>query len=315
MKSATAFAPATVGNAGVGFDILGFAINGIGDVVNVSTIDEPLVRVDSLTDSGGVLGDHKIPLDASRNTAAVSLTKLRDGLRLKHGFALSIEKGIPIGSGMGGSAASAVAAVFAANALLERPLTTQEMLQYALRGELVASGSLHSDNIAPSLLGGLTLTVSLEPWYCVQIPVPPEILCVLVHPRIRVDTLSARKAIKREVALDDYVRQSAYLAGFIAGCYSSDCELIRRSFADVIIEPQRAARIPGFNAVKAAALLNGALGVAISGSGPSVFAWVISQAAAEMVKDAMVDEFRSHGIVEVDAFISPIRVTGAEIIQ
>jgi homoserine kinase len=299
----------------VGFDILGFALDGIGDVVTVTTIDEPLVRVDSITDTRGVLGDHKVPLDGSRNTAAVSLSKMRDGLRLKHGFALSIDKGIPVGSGMGGSAASAVAAVVAANALLERPLTNQEMLQYALRGELVASGSAHSDNIAPSLLGGLTLTVSLEPWHCVQIPVPPEILCVLIHPRIRVDTLSSRKALKREVPLDDYVRQSAHLAGFIAGCYSGDCELIRRSFADVIIEPQRAARIPGFDAVKATALFNGALGVAISGSGPSVFAWVISQAAAEVVKDAMVDEFASHGVDGVDAFISPIRATGAEIIQ
>jgi homoserine kinase len=315
MRSATAFAPASVGNAAVGFDILGFALDGVGDLVTVATIEEPIVRVERITDKGDVLGNHEIPFGASRNTAAVSLTRLREGLELRHGFALSIQKGIPIGSGMGGSAASAVAAVVAANALLERPLAREEMLQYALLGELVASGTAHPDNIAPCLLGGLTLTVSLDPWNCVSVPIPGEILCVLVHPHIRVDTLDSRKALNREVSLGDYVKQSANLAGFIAGCYSNDLELIKDSFADVIIEPQRALQIPGFNEVKNAALSNGALGAAISGSGPSVFAWVESGARAEAVKEGMVSAFQTQGIAEVDAFISPIPAPGAMVIR
>jgi homoserine kinase len=215
---------------------------------------------------------------------------------------------------MGGSAASAVAAVVAANALLELPLAREEMLEYALLGELVASGTAHPDNIAPSLLGGLTLTISLNPWRCISVPVPDGMLCVLVHPHIRVDTLDSRKALNREVSLAAYVRQSANLAGFIAGCYSNDLALIKDSFADVIIEPQRALQIPGFNEVKNAALSNGALGAAISGSGPSVFAWVTSRTKAEAVKQGMVSAFKSQGIADVDAFTSPIPAQGAGVI-
>jgi homoserine kinase len=281
----------------------------------VTIIEDPLVRVESIIDKCDVLGDSKIPLDASRNTAAVSLIRMREKLGLQHGFALSIQKEIPVGSGMGGSAASAVAAVVAANALLERPLTREEMLEYALLGELVASGTAHPDNIAPSLLGGLTLTTSLNPWRCTSVPVPDGILCVLVHPHIRVDTLDSRKALKREVDLSDYVRQTANLAGFIAGCYCNDLELIKDSFADVIIEPQRALQIPGFNEVKNAALSNGALGAAISGSGPSVFAWAASEARAEAVKEGMVSAFKSYGVTDVDAFISPIPSQGAVVVR
>jgi homoserine kinase len=196
MKSATVFAPASVGNAAVGFDVLGFALEGIGDTVTVTAIDEPATIVASIADAAGVLGHHKLPLESARNTAAVAVENLRKGCGLDNGFSISLNKGIAVGSGMGGSAASAVGAVVAANSLLESPLTNDELLRYALQGELVASGTAHADNIAPCLYGGLTLTVSMDPLRVVSIPVPDEIVCVLVHPHIRVDTLSSRSKLE-----------------------------------------------------------------------------------------------------------------------
>jgi homoserine kinase len=315
MKSSKVFAPASVGNAAVGFDVLGFALDGVGDIVTVSVIDDPIVKIESITDAKGVLGHHKLPLDPTRNTAAVALIRMREELCLDHGFSIALDKGIAVGSGMGGSAASAVGAVVAANSLLDDQLSNDELLRFALLGELVASGSAHTDNIAPCLFGGLSLTVSIDPPRFVSIPVPDSILCVMVHPHIRLDTLTQRKSLRQEVALRDYVKQSANLAGFIAGCYANDLDLIRSSFSDVIIEPQRADRIPGFYAVKAAAIENGAIGAAISGAGPSVFAWVTSAEAAEVVKVAMVKAFEAHGTAELDAFISPISSKGARIIE
>ena len=314
MNRARVFAPASVGNAAVGFDVLGFALDGVGDIVTVAITDEPTVRVESITDSKGVLGHHKLPLESSRNTAAVALLKMREEIGLPHGFSICIDKGIAVGSGMGGSAASAVGAVVAANSLLREKLGNEDLLRFALMGELVASGSVHTDNIAPCLFGGLNLTVSIEPPRFVSIPVPPNIVCVMIHPHIRLDTLTQRKSLRQEVPLKDYVKQSANLAGFIAGCYSNDHDLIRSAFSDVIIEPQRAERIPGFYEVKAAAIGNGALGAAISGAGPSVFAWVDSRDAAEVVKKAMVRAFQNHGTDKLDSFISPISSEGAKLI-
>ena len=315
MRSAKAFAPASVGNAAVGFDVLGFALDGAGDTVTVSQIDEPIVRVESILDRKGVLGHHSLPLEPKANTAAVALIQLREDLNLKHGFSVSLEKGIAVGSGMGGSAASAVGAVVAANHLTGAGLSQAELLRYALLGEMVASGSAHTDNIAPCLFGGLVLTVSVDPLRFVNIPVPAEILCVMVHPHIRMDTMISRKSLLKEVPMRDYVKQSANLAGFIAGCYSGDLDLIRTSFSDVIVEPQRSGQIPGFADVRAAAIENGALGSAISGAGPSVFAWTTSIEQSIKVKDAMVDAFGRHSDTRLDAFISPICRQGARIIS
>jgi homoserine kinase len=315
MKSASAFAPATIGNAGVGFDILGFALDTVGDTVNVSIIDEPTVLIKDITDTGRVLAGHTLSLDPTQNTATVCLINLREELRLEHGFAVSLRKGIALGSGMGGSAASAVGALVAANQLLHEPLSREELLRHALHGEQLASGALHADNIAPCLFGGLTLTTSLDPVRCVSVPVPDGILCVLVHPHIRIDTRNARNVLRTDVSLVDYVRQSGNLAGFIAGCYSNDLELIKHSFNDVIVEPQRSALIPGFSEVKAAARANGALGVAIAGSGPSVFAWVGSMESAEQVREAMVGAFHTCGVVNVDTWISPVSRQGARVVS
>ena len=315
MKSATAFAPATVANVAVGFDILGFAIESVGDIVTVSTTDRTTVRIKEIVNDTSTPGALDISLDPTRNAATVGLMKLCDELRLNFGFDVTIRKGIALGSGMGGSAASAVAALVAANSLLEHPLPTHTLLEYALLGEQAASGTAHADNIAPCLFGGLTLVLSVHPVRHVRLPVPANILTVLVHPRLRVDTYNARSILKPSVPLADHVRQSANLGGFIAGCFGSDLEMIRHSFSYVVIEPQRASLIPGFAEVRAAAMKCGALGASISGSGPSVFAWVTADEAAAKVRDAMVQAFKSNGITEVDSWISAVSQQGATIIR
>jgi homoserine kinase len=314
MSTATAFAPATVANVAVGFDILGFPIESVGDVVTVSTTERGSVRIKEIVNDTGKSGELDMPIDPAKNAATVGLMKLCDKLQLNFGFEVTIRKGIALGSGMGGSAASAVGALVAANSLLERPLPKHELLDYALLGELAASGTAHADNIAPCLLGGMTLVLSVDPVRYVSLPVPASILTVLVHPQLRVDTQSARSILRKSVPLADHVRQSANLGGFIAGCFGDDLDLIRLSLADLVIEPQRAPLIPGFAEVKAAAMERGAIGASISGSGPSVFAWVTSDDAASQVQNAMVQAFKSHGLTEVDSWISAISQQGATII-
>lgn len=312
---ATAFAPATVANVAVGFDILGFAVEATGDRVTVTKTREPSVTIGEISDAGGAPFGPEIPSDPARNTATVGLIALLEERGLDFGFRVSIVKGIALGSGLGGSASSAVASLVAANALLERPLPAEELMPYALLGEQAASGAIHPDNVAPCLFGGLTLVTSLSPFRCVRLPVPREILTVLVHPRVRVDTRAARRLLRTEVPLADLVRQTASLAGFVAGCYTGDLELIRETLCDHVIEPQRASLIPAFAEVKAAALGEGALGASISGSGPTVFAWVASTDAAERVRHAMLRAFRTHGGTETDSWVSPVSEVGARVLN
>jgi homoserine kinase len=314
IRSATAFAPATVANVAVGFDILGFAVEAAGDEVTVTISERAGVRVEAISDTTGTLPVDAIPSDAAQNTATVGLIKLREDLSLDFGFDVSIRKGIALGSGMGGSAASAVAALVAANSLLERALPKESLLAYALLAERVASGAAHPDNAMPCLFGGLTLILSTDPVRHVQLPIPTGILNVLVHPHVRVDTRDARGILKESVPLIDHVKQSAHLGGFIAGCFRDDLELVGSSLSDVLIEPQRAALIPAFAQVKAAALRAGAVGVSISGSGPSVFAWVDSESASLRVREAMVTAFVSNGVAEVDSWVSPVSREGARVI-
>jgi homoserine kinase len=314
MKSATAFAPATVANVAVGFDILGFAFDAVGDVVTVATTEQPTVTIREITDVKGEALDVELPLAPARNTATIGLIKLREELGLDFGFEVSLRKGIALGSGMGGSAASAVAALMAANSLLERPLAKESLLEYALLGEQAASGTAHPDNVTPCLYGGMTLVTSVSPFRYVQLPVPANILTVVVHPHCRVDTRDARRVLKPDIPLSAHVRQSANLGGFIAGCYTNDLELLRQSFVDVLIEPQRASLIPAFAAVRSAALEAEALGVSISGSGPSVFAWASSEQVAVRVREAIVRAFQTGRVSEVDSWAAPVSREGARVI-
>ena len=306
-ESVTAFAPATVGNVGIGFDILGHTVKAVGDRVQARRTAEPGIRIAAITGSVASL-----PLEPERNTAGMALISMANALSLPFGIEISIEKGIPLGSGLGGSAASAVAAVVAANALLDQPLSKLELRKFAMHGEAVASGSVHVDNIAPSLFGGLVLTVGIDHPRTKQIPVPPSVRCVLAHPHMFLSTREARRILRKTVDLSDVVWQAANLAGFISGCYTNDLAMIRDSFEDVIIEPQRSTLIPGFKAVKQAAMGNGALGCSISGAGPTVFAWS-EETYAEGVRVAMVEAFAEHDLA-TDSWVSAIDTEGARIV-
>lgn len=305
---ATAFAPASVGNVAIGFDILGFSFDALGDRATVSRTEAPGVHIRAIE---GVAAE--LPREPERNTAGRALLAMREALGLRDGFDLRLEKGIPLSSGLGGSAASAVAAVVAANALLPETCAPLELLKFAMHGEAVASGSVHVDNIAPSLYGGLVLTVGIEQPRVKQIPVPESIRAVVVHPHMFLSTRQARAILKHSVQMADFVWQTANLAGFISGCYTADLDMLRESFEDVVIEPQRAALIPGFADVRRAALSAGALGCSISGAGPTVFAWCLAPQASA-VRDAMAHEFSRHGLAS-DQWISSVQPIGAHVLD
>ncbi len=307
-ERATAFAPASVGNVAIGFDILGFAVDTLGDRVTVSRREAPGVEVTAVR---GVAGE--LPREARDNTAGRALLALQETVRPSFGFSVAIDKGIPLGSGLGGSAASAVGAVVAANAILPAPLTRLELLQFAMAGEAVASGARHADNIAPSLFGGLVLTVGIDHPRVKQIPVPAGIRAVIVHPHMFLATAKARAILKLSVDLSDFVWQTAHLAGFISGCYTDDLDLIRASFEDVVIEPQRAALIPGFQEVRRGAMEAGALGCSISGAGPSMFAWTL-EAAVPAVLAAMRREFARQSLA-TDHWVVEVPSAGARLIE
>ena len=299
---AKAFSPASVGNVGVGFDILGHAIEGVGDTVTVRRIDTPEVRIAAIR---GTTVD--LPRDAPGNTAGASLIALRAALALPFGFEIEIDKGIPLGSGMGGSAASCVAALVAANALLDTPLPRQALYPFALAGEAVASGGRHGDNLGPMLLGGLVLATADR---LVRIPVPESWHSLLVHPEAVLETRRAREALAGSYELKEFVAQSANLALVLAGCHAGDAQLVRAGLRDVLVEPRRAPLIAGFDAAKAAALEAGAMGASISGAGPSVFAWFESRERAEAAAPAVQAAFAAAGF-ESQAWVSAVDSAGA----
>lgn len=288
---AVAFAPASTSNLAVGFDLLGHPVAPAGDRVTVTRRAAPGVEMGAVSGCADPL-----PADPAANTAGAAILRLLADHAPDLGVEVAIHKGIPLGSGIGGSAASAVAAVVAANALLPAPLSLEALFPYALAGEQIASGAIHGDNVAPSLFGGLVLVRSAVPADLVRLPAPPSLRCAMVLPRQRLDTRAARAVLPTTVSLHDLILQTANLAGVIAGCYAGDLALIGRSLRDVVVEPARAPLIPGFAEVKRAAMDAGALGCSISGSGPSVFAWCDGDGAADDVRGAMVEAFARAGV-------------------
>ncbi|HET8552890.1 MAG TPA: homoserine kinase [Gammaproteobacteria bacterium] len=294
---AEAFSPAGVGNVSVGFDILGHSIAGAGDRATVRRIDAPEVRIDTID---GIVTD--LPRDPMHNTAGRALIALRDALKLPYGFAIELHKGIPLGSGMGGSAASCVAALIAANALLDAPLSREALYPFALDGEAIVTGARNGDNVGPMLLGGLVLTT---PERLVPLAVPAEWHCVLIHPHCRIETRAAREVLRDPWPLAAITRQSAHLALFLTGCARDDPELVRAGLKDVLVEPRRAALIPGFEAVREAALSAEALGAGISGAGPSMFAWFADSAGGHRAAPLMQAALADTGL-DSDIYLSPV---------
>ena len=307
-REATAFSPASVGNIGVGFDLLGHSLQGPGDNATVRRIDEPLVRISSIT--GNVRGVEQLPLQAELNTAGRALIELRERHALTHGFELQLRKGIPLGSGLGGSAASCVAALVAANAVLDVSLDRDALYQLALLGESVASGSIHGDNVAPMLYGGVVLATHA---HAIPLQAPP-LWCAAVNPDFVLETRHARAVLAAPYPLGDFVRQSEHLALFLTGLARNDRALIAEGLRDVLVEPRRAVLIPGFAQVQAAAMACGALGASISGAGPTVFGWFDQQAQASDAARAMQAAFADVGL-ESTAHVSPINGPRAEVLE
>jgi len=307
--SATAFAPATVSNVACGFDVLGFALQEPGDKVTARFADDGSVRIDDITGDNG-----RLPRDATKNTASVAARALLDLLGERRGIALTIRKGLPLSSGLGGSAASAVAAVVAVDALVGAKSPLDRLLACAFEGERRGAGSAHGDNIAPAIYGGFVLVRTPDPPDIVRLPVPDGLTAVVVHPDLEIETAKARALLGTQVALGDAVRQCANLGAFVDALHRGDFDLMARSLEDTIAEPRRASLVPGLAAIKRAAADAGALGCSLSGSGPSLFALCRDAASGRRVGQAMTKEVRAQIGGQARTYVSPISPRGAHVL-
>lgn len=316
MDAVTAFAPATVSNVACGFDVLGFALNAPGDEVTARFLQTtpdpgvPSVLIDDIT------GDHgRLPRDPAKNTASVAARALLTVLGERRGVALSIRKGLPLSSGLGGSAASAVAAVVAVDGLLAARSPLDTLMACAFEGERLGAGSAHGDNIAPAVYGGFVLVRVPNPPDVVRLPVPPGLTAVVVHPDLEIETARARALLGTTVALSDAIRQWANLGALVHALHRADFELLSRALEDTIAEPRRAPLVPGLAAIKQAAVGAGALGCSLSGSGPSLFAICRDAVSAALVASAMTAAVRQHIGGEPRTYVSPIAPRGAHLVS
>lgn len=309
MKSVKAFAPATVANVSCGFDILGFAIDAMGDTVELIRKDEPGLTVVSIEGDEG-----RLPYDVEKNTCAVAIQAMLDELGQQVGMDIYLHKGLPLGSGMGSSAASAVAALVAANRLLGDPFDKKALLPFAIAAEKAACGAGHADNVAPSLLGGFVLIRDYHPLDVIKLHVPDGLYCSLLHPHFELKTSDSRSVLRDQISLKHSTIQSGNVAGFIAGLYREDFDLISRSLKDVIAEPYRAVLIPGFYEMREALKSIGALGMGISGSGPTLFALSKGSEKAEEIRKAAEEIYLKVGL-GVDVYFSAINTRGAYLID
>ena len=306
----TAFAPASIGNVGVGFDMLGLALEGVGDRVSAQRVATPGVSVENVYGLDGKIHPY-LSNDPDHNTASIAAKALWNDYGDDGGVELNVYKGVPLQSGMGSSAASAVAATVAVNALLGTPLPAEQLLSYALVGEQYASGGLHADNVAPCLLGGMIFCPQVLLPEVIRLPVPKGVSAALIHPELQVNTADARKKLAKGYSLEQWISQQGYMGGFIAACASGDIDMIGKTLKDVIIEPQRSSAVPCFDAVKEAAERGGALGFSLSGSGPSMFA-LCRDNDAQNIAMAMQQACRAMGI-DCQAYVSSMAARGAYI--
>jgi len=308
----TAFAPASIGNVAVGFDMLGLALAGVGDRVSARKTGSSGVTIAEVRGLDGEIHPF-LSTDPEQNTASIAAQSLWHDHGDADGVELKVHKGVPLQSGMGSSAASAVAAAVAVNALLDKPLATEALLPYALEGEKYASGGLHADNVAPSLLGGLILCPQVLLPQVVRLPAPKGVSAVLLHPDLQVNTAQARRSLAKGCSMQQWLDQQGLLGGFVAACASNDIDLIGKTLRDVIIEPQRSKAVPCFADVTEAARRSGALGCSLSGSGPSIFALCL-ESEARNIASAMEHACRGQGI-GCESWVSPMTAPGAYVEQ
>ena len=308
-NSIKVFAPATVSNVGPGYDILGFALQTPGDEVILKLTNSKGIKINKIT---GV--KKKLPFNIYKNTATVALASLMNKYEIKEGIEVTINKKIGVGSGLGSSAASSVASVYALNHLLNLKLKKKQLLLHALVGEKISSGSMHADNVAPSLFGGFILIRSYNPIDIIKIKYPNNLYCTIIYPQIAIKTSYARKILPKKVELSKVIQQTGNLAGLIYGLSSSNYNIISRSLTDVLIEPIRSKLIKGFQEIKKSSISVGALGCSISGSGPSIFALSNSLSMAINIKNVaklVTDNLKLNTIF----YISKINKRGPKILD
>lgn len=307
MEKIKVFAPATVANVSCGFDVLGFCLDQVGDEIIVRKSSQPGVRITQIV-------GQDLPLETNKNVAGVAALALLEKVDTALGFEIEIHKGIKAGSGIGSSAASSAGAVFAINELLGQPFTRKELIPFAMKGEELASGSAHADNVSPAILGGFTLVRCGQTPDIISLPAPKELFATIIHPKIELKTSDARSVLKQTIPLKKGIQQWGNLAALVSSLYTEDYDLMGRSLVDVIIEPERSALIPHFNEVKEAAKAAGALGSGISGSGPSIFMLSKGEATAEKVRQAVSHIYETYPI-DFNTFISKINTQGLTIIE
>lgn len=303
------FAPATVANVACGFDVLGFAVDSPGDEVVLTKNNTGNVVIKAITGDEG-----RLPLNPMSNTVSISILQFLENIQSKQGIDITLHKKMPLGSGLGSSAASTVAGVFAINELMGKPLTRMELLPFAMEGERLACGSAHADNVGPALMGGFVLIRSYDPLDVIKIPTPQGMYATIIHPQIEVQTKDARDILRKQIPIKAAITQWGNVGGLVAGLMMNDYALIGRSLQDVIIEPIRSILIPGFAQVKQAAMDAGALGGSISGSGPSMFTLSTDYETARRVGEAMEAEFKKIGIGN-EVYVSKINENGPVVLD
>jgi len=306
MNEVKLFCPATIANLSCGFDVLGVCLDTVGDEMMVRKSAQKGVRITKIVGAD-------LPLETEKNVAGVAALALLNEIEIDFGFEIEIYKNIKAGSGIGSSSASAAGAVFGINELIGRRFTRKELVQFAMQGEVLASGSAHADNVAPALCGGFTLVRGYNPLDIIRIDSPSELYATVIHPQIELKTSEMRAVLQPMVSLKSAITQWGNVGGLIAGLYTSDYELIGRSLHDDIVEPLRGKFIPNFNLVKQTALDHGALGAGISGSGPSIFALSKGKVTAQAIADAMAKVFDSTSI-PYEIHVSRINAEGVKII-
>lgn len=309
LKSIKVAVPATVSNVGCGFDIMGFAVDVVCDEVTLKLTNKKGIRISKISGDNG-----KLPRDIESNTFGKAVQEIVTDLKLDVGLDISIKKVIGFGSGLGSSAASAVAGVFAVNKLLNLRLTKMQLLNYALKGEEVASKAIHADNVAPCLFGGFVLIRGYNPVDIINIKAPKNLYCTIIHPQIEIKTSEARKILPKEIPLKTAVTQWGNVGGLIAGLYTNDINLIGRSVQDEVAEPKRAALIPGFKEIKISALNAGAVACSISGSGPAIFAFSDNIETANEIGKSMNNAAIKNGLKN-KIYVSKINSSGPKVIK
>jgi homoserine kinase len=306
MNQIKIFCPATIANISCGFDVLGLCLETVGDEMIIRKSDVKGIKITK------IVGE-ELPLESSKNVAGVAALALLDAIDYKFGFEIEIYKNIKPGSGIGSSAASAAGAVFGINELLGKPFTRKELVEFAMKGEAIASGSEHADNVAPAILGGITLVRSSAPLDIIKIESPSELFATVIHPQIELKTSEMRAVLQPMIPLKSAILQWGNLGGLIAGFYTSDYELIGRSLHDEIVEPLRGPFIPKFDVIKKTALENGALGSGISGSGPSIFALSKGIETANRIAKAMFVVYEDMNM-PFEIHVSKVNPEGVKII-